>query len=1072
MVQTNFKTANQLLREGKLDDAVAAYREAIALNPGFSYGHHNLGEALVKVGRIDEAIAAFRQAVAINPQASWSLYKLGVLLQGKGQFQEAVGYFRRAVEQKTDVPEFYLGLGAVLVKLGQWSEVDQCLDKVVNMLYANVGKFHGTSLQTEAYYYLGAAKSGQQQWSEAVEFYRRSWEMSPGGIDCCLGLAEALGKLEQWSEAVEFYRQAVVLSGESGEVLFGLGQALGQLGRWEEAVVEYGRSISLGFAEAEVRHHLGYALGQLGRWEEAVVEYRLVVEVSPKSAVVRHQLGYGLMQLGRWREAEVELRRSLELHPESTVVRQQLGDVLKELGKKDRVVELRHAKTFESTQFYSDFKPLIIFGNDDSIDLVSQKLFLLQRHIAETGLHILLVPNGKREALIDDNSRCNSLLVLANSAKYIADQKNNIPGGYWKTMRIDSESVLLSIFLEPGRFMARESFADILNQFQSLGPVNESKVHLPSMKLLIAELLEHQGDAYIESVERILEKAIDYVSNSVTMQRRSIGDLLNVLIFSPNSNALQIKLHSYLNNTVAELKATTDDSHNEILARRIDSCLYLAFELSGINSSEALVQIFNQAFEIMLFRKIPARMLSRGLRHSFSKAIELAEHLPMLIELAEITDTHDALGFLAIHQILQKSRSMNREPDFLKIWQLLKKIFQIPKQSMISLVRDLRRTVPCCFDTPEWLLAEIISAFKITEQRPPDRETCLARCLLLLYADCFDSKLLDWIATHYQQIGITNKDKDILLALAGYDTPLIAHINKELMKEGFKYKIINPSEYSTIADYMEANLTEWAKERQSYHPNNNIDNVPLISVVFTTFNPDMKLLRLSLESIIHQTYPALEIILIDDCSSDELSRMIQLLIDEIGQDSTHSIVYHRNNKNVGQYASRNIAIAMAKGEFIAIQDDDDISHPERLEYQLQPMLTDTRVMATHANHLRISENSRLMVDGDNIGDVLGDAPVSFIWRKQVFQEIGCFIPIKTRGDVEFRLRMRRHYSYEAIETISQPLVLMRGGMGTVSSYKEYYFRSALNAWRFMMAHIPIGTDGSHNALHWIPAVLK
>ncbi|MDY7005635.1 MAG: tetratricopeptide repeat protein [Cyanobacteriota bacterium] len=340
MVQTNFKTANQLLRSGKLDDAVAAYREAIALNPGFSYGHHNLGEALVKVGRIDEAIAAFRQAVAINPQASWSLYKLGVLLQGEGQFQEALGYLRRAVEQKTDVPEFYLGLGGVLVKLGQWSEAEQCLDKVVNMLYANAGKFHGTSLQTEAYYYLGAAKSGQQQWSEAVEFYRRSWEMSPGGVDCCLGLAEALGKLGQWSEAVEFYRQAVALSGESGEVLFGLGQALGQLGRWDEAVVEYGRAISLGFAGAEVRHHLGYALGQLGRWEEAVVEYRQVLEVNPKSAVVRHQLGYGLMRLGRWREAEVELRKVLEVNPKSAVVWQQLGDVLRELGERNEAVEV------------------------------------------------------------------------------------------------------------------------------------------------------------------------------------------------------------------------------------------------------------------------------------------------------------------------------------------------------------------------------------------------------------------------------------------------------------------------------------------------------------------------------------------------------------------------------------------------------------------------------------------------------------------------------------------------------------------------------------------------------------
>ncbi|WP_371357657.1 tetratricopeptide repeat protein, partial [Hydrocoleum sp. CS-953] len=217
-----------------------------------------------------------------------------------------------------------------------------------------VGTFHGTSLRGEAYFYLAEAKSGQQQWSEAVEFYRQSWEINPGKVNCCIGWTKALGKLGRWSEAVELYHQAVVLSGESGEVLFGLGEALQQLGRWDEAVVEYQKAINLGFAGAEVRHHLGYALGKLGRWGEAVVEYRLVVEINPKSAVVRHRLGYALMQLERWREAEIELRKAGELYPESAEVWQHLGDVLRELGNGDeaesayrKALELKSGKSEE-----------------------------------------------------------------------------------------------------------------------------------------------------------------------------------------------------------------------------------------------------------------------------------------------------------------------------------------------------------------------------------------------------------------------------------------------------------------------------------------------------------------------------------------------------------------------------------------------------------------------------------------------------------------------------------------------------------------------------------------------------
>ena len=338
--QTSFKTANQLLREGKLDDAIAAYREAIAVNPNFPHAHHNLGEALVKAGRVDEAVAAFRQAVELNPQAVWSLFKLGELLRGQQRFEEAVGFFRQAVELKSDAAEFNLGLGAALVKLGSaLEEGSACLLRAVEL----------NPFLAEAYYYLGVAASKRQQWSEAVEFYGRGLEVNPSWVECGFGLAEALGKLGRWSEAVQKYRQMVLVSGESGEVCFGLGQALGQLGRWEEAVVEFRRAVALGFAGAEVRHHLGYALGQLGRWEEAVVEYRLVVEVNPKSAVVRHQLGYGLMRLGRWGEAEVELRRSLELYPGSAVVWQQLGDVLRELGKRDEAESAyRHSLELKS----------------------------------------------------------------------------------------------------------------------------------------------------------------------------------------------------------------------------------------------------------------------------------------------------------------------------------------------------------------------------------------------------------------------------------------------------------------------------------------------------------------------------------------------------------------------------------------------------------------------------------------------------------------------------------------------------------------------------------------------------
>ncbi|MEB3277609.1 MAG: tetratricopeptide repeat protein [Lyngbya sp.] len=324
---SKFQEANLLLRTGKLEEAAIAYRAATEENSGFYAAYQNLGETLWKLERLDEAVEALRRAVALNPRAVWGLYKLGELLRLRGEFEEAAGYLRRAVELKSDVAEFHLGLGAALVKLGELKEGEGCLRRVMQFPTSSIP----TSSLAEAYYYLGVAKSQQQQWSEAVEWYRRGLELNPAAVDCCLALARALGQLGRWSEAVDCYRQVVALS-ESGEVLFALGKALAELRRFEEAIAEYQRAIALGFADAEVRHHLGYAFSQLGRYEEAVVELRQVLEVNPKSAQVRHQLGYALMRLQRWREAAVELRKVVELNPGSAVVWQQLDFALSSLN--------------------------------------------------------------------------------------------------------------------------------------------------------------------------------------------------------------------------------------------------------------------------------------------------------------------------------------------------------------------------------------------------------------------------------------------------------------------------------------------------------------------------------------------------------------------------------------------------------------------------------------------------------------------------------------------------------------------------------------------------------------------
>ncbi|EDZ92862.1 Tetratricopeptide TPR_2 repeat protein [Limnospira maxima CS-328] len=63
------KQANQLKRSGKLEEAIALYREALELNPNFAWTYYELGDALAKLGQIEEAMISYRHSFDLSPKS-------------------------------------------------------------------------------------------------------------------------------------------------------------------------------------------------------------------------------------------------------------------------------------------------------------------------------------------------------------------------------------------------------------------------------------------------------------------------------------------------------------------------------------------------------------------------------------------------------------------------------------------------------------------------------------------------------------------------------------------------------------------------------------------------------------------------------------------------------------------------------------------------------------------------------------------------------------------------------------------------------------------------------------------
>src|SRR3954471_2818785 len=99
---------------------------------------------------------------------------------------------------------------------------------------------------------------------------------------------------------------------------------------------------------------------------------------------------------------------------------------------------------------------------------------------------------------------------------------------------------------------------------------------------------------------------------------------------------------------------------------------------------------------------------------------------------------------------------------------------------------------------------------------------------------------------------------------------------------------------------------------------------PLVSVVIPTYNR-ASLIAESLDSVFAQTYPRLEVIVIDDGSTDGTENAVAPYLDRI--------IYVRQ-KNQGLAGARNAGFAKASGEYIAWLDSDDLWNPEKTALQL------------------------------------------------------------------------------------------------------------------------------------------
>ncbi|MVW73290.1 glycosyltransferase [Bordetella sp. 15P40C-2] len=172
-----------------------------------------------------------------------------------------------------------------------------------------------------------------------------------------------------------------------------------------------------------------------------------------------------------------------------------------------------------------------------------------------------------------------------------------------------------------------------------------------------------------------------------------------------------------------------------------------------------------------------------------------------------------------------------------------------------------------------------------------------------------------------------------------------------------------------------------------------------ISVIVPAFNAQ-DTLDLAVQSVLNQTWENIEVLIVDDASTDRTAQIVAAFQQ---RDSRVRLISH--DRTGGAYVARNSALAVADGDFITVHDADDWSHPEKLERQVSAILAHSNCMASLSFWVRCTPELEFR-RWNMTGGWIYPNTSSLMFRREVFNRLGYWDRVSVNADSEYLLRLK------------------------------------------------------------------
>jgi len=312
----------------EFDKALEAAEKSTAAFDKDIDGRVLTGNIYFETGRYDEAIAAYREALATEPENPRVLYNLGSALMKKGDEFAAVEYFKKAAAADR-IGEIafraYSRLGVIYTERKNWDEAEKYLKEAVNIR-------PGDALNR---YNLGIAYLRQNKTAEATAELSKAESLGEDNAAMLENIGEAYFSLKRYDKSAEIFTRLSRLNERNVRILSRLADIYYEKGELDQAYELYRRITTIEPATENARVaylNMGNILDEMQRFDEAVEAYQKAIAISPKDAAAYYNMGIAYKHAGKPELAIFSWKKASELNPGDANPQVALADYYYERG--------------------------------------------------------------------------------------------------------------------------------------------------------------------------------------------------------------------------------------------------------------------------------------------------------------------------------------------------------------------------------------------------------------------------------------------------------------------------------------------------------------------------------------------------------------------------------------------------------------------------------------------------------------------------------------------------------------------------------------------------------------------